>query len=153
MLIWDDYADAFKVHGMKEKHRLYRLWVRLNKRSFNKDLRRVTISPKMADLLSQYVDRRKIIVRSIWSIFQENGKVPDKDNPFVRQHQLEHKFVVQYSGNIGLAHNAEVMIALAEHLIEEEHITFQIIGRGPRVPALKRKVREKVLHDCQLLSF
>jgi glycosyltransferase involved in cell wall biosynthesis len=112
-----------------------------------------TIGNKMADLLAEYVDRDKILITPIWSIFQSNGKVEKWENPFVREHELGNKFVVQYSGNIGLTHNVEVMVELAELLKSQHDILFQIIGRGPRMPYLQKLVEERGLPNCQFLPF
>jgi hypothetical protein len=107
----------------------------------------------MTDLLAKYVDRQKIKVTPIWSIFQSNGKVKKSNNPFVEEQNLQGKFVVQYSGNIGLTHNVEIVVELAEMMKSHNDILFQIIGRGPRVPHLKSLVKEKNLPNCQFLPF
>lgn len=153
MLIWDVYPDVFKITGMKETHPVYKIWSWLNRRAFNKAYRLYTIGEKMTDLLAQYVDRQKIQITPIWSIFQSNGKVKKADNPFVLEQKLLDKFVVQYSGNIGLTHNVEVVVELAEMMKEHEDILFQVIGRGPRVPYLKALVKQKNLPNCQFLPF
>lgn len=153
MLIWDVYPDVFKITGMKESHPVYRIWAWLNRKAFGKAYRLFTIGNRMADLLSVYVSRKKIIVNPIWSIFQSNGKVEKSDNPFIRKHQLNGAFIVQYSGNIGLTHNIEAMVELAEKMQNNKEILFQIIGRGPRIPYLKKIVEEKQLPNCQFLPF
>ncbi len=153
MLIWDVYPDVFKITGMKESNLLYKAWAKLNKIAFKKAYRAYTIGVKMAELLSKYVDREKIQITPIWSIFQSNGKVEKENNPFVLEQQLQDKFIIQYSGNIGLTHNVEMMIALAEKMKSHNDILFQIIGRGTRVPYLKALVQEKNLLNCQFLPF
>jgi hypothetical protein len=153
MVIWDVYPDIFKITGMKETHPLYRIWAALNRKSFKKAFRLFTISDKMADLVGAYVSRSKIIIQPIWSIFQQNERVSKEENKFIKQHHLEGKFIVQYSGNIGLTHKVEVVVQLAELLKDNETILFQIIGRGPRVPALQKMVEEKQLPNCTFLPF
>lgn len=153
MIIWDVYPDVFKITGMSERHLVYRVWAYLNKKAFRKAYRIFTIGERMADLLSTYVTRERLLVQPIWSIFQKNKKVARATNPFVAAHRLENKFVVQYSGNIGLTHRVEVMIDLAEQMLKEEDILFQIIGRGPRVPQLQKLVSEKRLRNVQFLPF
>jgi glycosyltransferase involved in cell wall biosynthesis len=153
MVIWDVYPDTLRITGMKETHPVYRLWAALNRRSFRKAWRIFTISEGMAENLSQYVDRRRLIVQPIWSIFQENSRIPADQNPFVREHGLEGKFVVQYSGNIGVTHNVEALIDVAERLRGDERILFQIIGRGPRQPRIERLIRERNLGNVQMLPF
>ena len=76
-----------------------------------------------------------------------------EDNPFVKKHNLEDKFIIQYSGNIGLSHKVEVMVALAEKMQDHKEILFQIIGRGPRKKSLKELVKVKNLQNCQFLPF
>ena len=153
MLIWDVYPDVFKVTGMKESHPVYKVWSRLNKIVFKKAHQVYTIGVKMAELLTNYVDRDKIQITPIWSIFQSNGKIKKADNPFAIEQQLQGKFVVQYSGNIGLTHNVESMVELAEMMKDYDDVLFQIIGRGSRVPHLKTLVNEKDLPNCQFLPF
>lgn len=153
MVIWDVYPDTFKITGMRETHPMYRAWSKLNKKSFNKAYRLFTIGDKMAELLEQYVDKEKILIQPIWSIFQENSRFPKAANPFVKTHGLEGKFVVQYSGNIGLAHKVEFVVQLAEKMQDHKDILFQIIGRGPRKLVLEKIVEEKGLPNCQFSPF
>ena len=153
MVIWDVYPDTFKITGMKASHPMYRAWAYLNKKSFKKAHRLFTIGDRMAELLEQYGAKEKILIQPIWSIFQENSRFPKADNPFVKAHGLEGKFVVQYSGNIGLAHKVEFVVQLAEKMLAHQHILFQIIGRGPRKPILEKIVAEKGLPNCQFLPF
>jgi hypothetical protein len=153
MLIWDVYPDALKILGMKETHPFYRLWAFMNKKSFVKAYRLFTIGDRMADLLEKYISRNKIIVQPIWSVFQENRKITKNNNPFIRQHKLQDKFIVQYSGNIGLTHKVEVVVELAERMKEHTNILFMIIGRGPRKKILQETVERKKLDNCIFLPF
>ena len=153
MVIWDVFPDTLKITGISESHIIYRIWSKLNRWSFKKAYRLFTISERMADLLEQYVDRKKLIIQPIWSIFQSNEKAPKNENIFIQKHKLEDKFIVQYSGNIGLTHNVEVLIDIAEELQSFPNILFQIIGRGPRKPALEQMVKDRNLPNCQFLPF
>ena len=153
MVVWDVYPDVFKITGMKETHIVYRIWASLNRKSFKKAFRLFTIGDKMAELLEVYVSKSKIIIQPIWSIFQTNQRVSKDKNPFIKEHNLQDKFIIQYSGNIGLTHKVEVVVELAELLKDNSAIVFQIIGRGPRVPALQRMVEEKKLPNCTFLPF
>lgn len=153
MVIWDVYPDIFQITGMRKSHPVYRIWAGLNRLSFQKAYRLFTISEKMAELLHQYVDSSKPIIQPIWSIFQENERKEKATNPFIEEHDLVGKFVVQYSGNIGLTHNVESLVDIAELLKEVPTIMFQIIGRGPRKKVLEKLVKERYLSNCQFLPF
>ena len=153
MVVWDVYPDVFKITGMKETHLVYRIWAFLNRKSFKNAFRLFTIGDKMAELLEVYVLKSKIIIQPIWSIFQANERVSKEQNPFIKENNLQDKFIIQYSGNIGLTHKVEVVVELAELLKDNNDIIFQIIGRGPRVLALQRMVQEKKLPNCTFLPF
>jgi len=153
ILIWDVFPDALKITGIKESNLIYKFWVKLNKWSFMKSFKFYTVSETMTKLLSKYIDRDKIIVIPLWSVFTTNSKIEKSNNIFIKEHGLNDKFIVQYSGNIGLAHKVEVVVKLAEMLKDEEHIFFQIIGRGTRVNELKNIVHKKKLYNCQFLPF
>ncbi len=107
----------------------------------------------MKGLLTKYVEPEKVQVQPIWSIFQKNDKIDKSANPFVQKHGLENKFVVQYSGNIGLTHKVEILIDIAEMMSDNHEILFQIIGRGPRKAFLQKEVEKKGLRNCQFLPF
>ncbi len=153
MIIWDVYPDTMKVTGMKESHPVYRIWSYLNRLSFKKAYRLFTIGNRMAGLLSRYIDEKKLHITPIWSIFQSNERTPKDENPFIKEHGLEGKFIVQYSGNIGFTHKVELMVELAELLKDNDKVLFQIIGRGVKLPAIVKLVEEKKLPNCQFLPF
>ncbi|MCG7859132.1 hypothetical protein MD537_19310, partial [Flavihumibacter sediminis] len=116
---------------MDEKHILYRIWSYFNKIAFKKSYKIFTIGDRMAELLGQYVNSEKLLITPIWSIFQKNERVAKNENYFVHKHNLMDKFVVQYSGNIGMTHNVELLVEIAKLLKDESDILFLIIGRGP----------------------
>lgn len=153
MVIWDIYPETLKITGMTESHPVYRIWSRLNRRSFKKAYRLFTISDVMADALAKYVERDRLMVQPIWSMFQGNERIPVEHNRFIEEHQLRGRFIVQYSGNIGLTHNVELLLDIAELLKDNNTILFQIIGRGPREPYIRCQVEARALANVQMLPF
>lgn len=153
MVIWDLYPDTLKIAGMSERHPIYRTWSWLNRRSFRSAFRMYTISETLADAISAYVPRERLIVHPIWAVFPDNSRIPPQENLFIKEHDLDGKFIVQYSGNIGLTHNVEFLIELADKLQSEPDVLFQIIGRGPRLPRITQLVAERKLVNVQLLPF
>jgi hypothetical protein len=153
MVIWDVYPDILKITGIRESSVLYRLWSYLNRISFRRAFKLFTIGERTAELLCNYVQSDRIIILPIWAIFHSNARLKKVENPFVKTHGLEGKFVVQYSGNIGMTHNVELLIRLAEILRNEKQIVFQIIGRGSRISFLKKTLEEKQLFNCFFLPF
>jgi hypothetical protein len=153
MVIWDLYPDTLKITGMKQSHPIFRLWSGLNRLSFSRAFKIFTISDSLADAISAYIPKDRLAVHPIWAIFGQDSKIPPDDNCFIKEHHLGGKFIVQYSGNIGLTHNVEFLIDLAEALKDEPNLLIQIIGRGPRLPKITALVKERQLNNVQMLPF
>lgn len=153
MLLWDIYPDVFKITGMKESHIVYKAWSFLNTKSFKKAYKIFTIGENVKQSLLAYSPNKNIMISHIWSIFQDNNKVLKEENPFIEEYNLKHKFIVQYSGNIGLTHNVEVLVDIASKMQEHTDILFQIIGRGPRKKVLEERVLKEDILNCQFLPF
>ena len=153
MVIWDLYPDTLKIGGMTESHPVYRIWSWMNRKSFRKAYRIFTISEVMADALSRYVPRERIFVQPIWSIFGDNARIPREKNKFLATGDAGERFIVQYSGNIGLTHNVDLLVDIAESLQGRQDILVQIIGRGPREPYIRRLAAERGLENLDMLPF
>ena len=75
-------------------------------------------------------------------------------NPFRVQHDLQGRFVVMYSGNMGLAHPFESILDAAEELqysLSDAVILF--VGDGPRRDWIEGQVRDRVLKNVCFLPF
>jgi glycosyltransferase involved in cell wall biosynthesis len=66
-------------------------------------------------------------------------------NPFISEKELSDKFIVQYSGNMGLTHDMETIIEAANVLKNNNKIHFLLIGDGG-----KRKIIEKMIESFKL---
>jgi len=66
-------------------------------------------------------------------------------NPLRSAWNLEDKFVVGYSGNLGRAHEFETILGAAEHLRSDPRIVFLFIGGGHSSDELARRVKESRL--------
>jgi len=60
---------------------------------------------------------------------------------------------VMYSGNMGLAHDIETMLAAAEQLQGAPKIHFMFIGAGPKWALVEETIREKRLTNITLLPW
>ena len=153
ILIWDVYPDTLNVYGIGEKNLLFKFWSWANKKIFKKAYRIFTIGETIAELLSKYIDKEHIKIISLWTNFENFITVEKADNFFIKEHQLQDKFVVQYSGNIGVIHNVEVMVEIARLLKDNSKILFLIIGKGDKVNKIKESIRENNLLNCLVLPF
>ena len=153
IMIFDVYPDILTSFGIGKRNPVYRLWCLANKRLFARAHRIYTISNSLRDALSQYVTADKINVVKPWGSLSNLVPVPKQENPFTLELGLEKKLVVQYSGNIGMTHNVELLIRLASDLQDYPMISFVIIGRGKKVEMISKLIEKDALSNCILLPF
>jgi len=153
ILVFDVYPDILKIYNINENKWIYKKWIGWNKKLFQNAHRLYTIGEGMRKLLAQYIDPQKIKIIPNWSGLTKIKPVEKKDNPFVKENNLEDKFIVQYSGNIGYTHNVEVLVEVAKQMKEHKDIIFLIIGRGDRVNHIKNLISEYKLDNCIQLPF
>ena len=153
VLVYDLYPEALKANGFSESGFLYRWWAGRNRKLFGEAHRVYTLSDTMKSGIEKYCPGRDIIVIPNWSAFSHLAPVRKEDNKILDREGLAGRFIVQYSGNIGVTHNVETLIEVAEYLKGENEIVFQIIGRGERRNEIARRIHEKALGNCILMPF
>lgn len=148
IIVYDIYPDALKNIGITEHHPIYRLWAKWNKSLFAKAKKVITLSEGMGKVLELYVNRSQIKVIYNWSASDKLHPIEKTANPFAKQHELEDKFIILYSGNIGYTHNVECLVDIAEYLRNDPSILFLIIGEGK-----KKEMIQDMVSKAQLTSF
>lgn len=153
VIVYDVYPDALGNIGINKTSWIYKVWTKINRKIYRNADRVYTLSNGMAALLLKYCDKNKIEVIPNWMGVDSMSRIERKENPFVLKHDLLHKFVVMYSGNIGFTHNVESIIEIAERFKEDEDIAFLIVGEGLKKSELILQVKEKGLLNCYFLSW
>ena len=153
IIVYDTYPDALSNIGIKKTNWIYKKWTVWNVKLFAKAKRIVTLSDGMADRLTNYVDRSKIKVVPNWASKESFKPIDKKENPFVKEHGLEDKFTVLYSGNMGFTHNVETLVETANHLKKNEKIHFMLVGDGKKKPELQAMAHSYGLNNCTFLDW
>lgn len=63
------------------------------------------------------------------------------------------QFIVSYFGNMGTCQDVETMMKAAELLKDDDRIQFLILGHGNKKDDVETRIKEKGLHNVQLLNF
>ena len=93
----------------------------------------VALDWAMADALSRRGARRVDVIPN-WADGRAIRPDAEAGAAFRREHDLEGRFVVLYSGNLGLAHDFTAVIGAARRLAEvEPQLLFLFVGGGPRL--------------------
>lgn len=76
-----------------------------------------------------------------------------RDNPFSRQHGLVDRFVVMYSGNLGLTQSLEVILDVATRLRDLEDAVVVLIGEGAARRSLQAQAERRLLSNVRFLPY
>ncbi len=108
-----------------------KLFERLNRRILKTAADIVVLDRFMAErLLQKHSVPEKITVMPPWPMDDHLEKVPRRGNPFIKEHGLEDKFVVMYSGNHSISHPLDTLLEAALRLQDARRLIFLFIGGG-----------------------
>jgi glycosyltransferase involved in cell wall biosynthesis len=77
----------------------------------------------------------------------------DEQNPFLEKWNLEGKFVLGYSGNMGRFHDLETIAEAAKKMKEEDQFRFLFIGEGFKKEWLINYVKVNGLSNCIIDTY
>jgi colanic acid biosynthesis glycosyl transferase WcaI len=119
----------------------------------------VTVGMDMQETLIKRFGTRAAPVNSVinnWTDEQDIvplGKEHPKVQQFLQEHGLLHKFIIMYSGNLGLYYDLENIIKVTKHFKTDDDIAFVFIGDGAVKKEMKKFVDENGIQNTHFLSF
>jgi len=157
--IWsmDIYPEvAFASGVLSERSLAGRVLSGMSRRAYRRARRVYALSGRMASRLAEKgVSPERIEVRENWALGGVR-RVPPSENSFVREHGLDGKRVVLYSGNLGKGHSFEPLIGAAAALDSEpaaRDVLFLIVGGGARLAETVERVRSLGLRNVRFLPY
>lgn len=73
--------------------------------------------------------------------------------PLGRERQNTNSVLLQYSGNLGEAHDFDTLLAAIKLLPREVDIKFEFVGRGRKLSMLKDALAQNQLSQCQIKDY
>lgn len=104
-------------------------------------------------LLEKGVPSHKIHIIPNWMDTEQIRPIGKSNSSFAKEHHLLDKFVVMYSGNIGLSQGLENVLRAAEKLRDIEGLLFLFIGGGENLERLKTMSEELELDNVRFLPY
>jgi len=136
LFLLDVYPDGLEAVGTLSAGSLIaRLWRWANRRAFAGAERIYVLGRDMERLCAERydVDTRKLVYFPHWSATAVTAPRDKESTRLLKSLPALHgKFVVQYSGNMGLWHDIETIVQAAHLLKAEDEIRFLMIGDGMR---------------------
>jgi len=141
--VQDLFPEVAQALGVKGLSFLYPLLLKVRNYSLKKAYKNVVIGDKMAiRLQSEGIDENNIKVIHNWSIEENIKPIDRKHNQLRKNWNIQDKFVVGYSGNIGRAHDFSALLSAAKALKSNDKIVFLIIGGGAQFNNIQKTVKE-----------
>lgn len=156
ILIFDLYPDALAQVGfLKSKSLLFRIWENINPWVFKQAEKVFTLSESMKTAVLRYMPHqdKKIKVIHNWANVSYIRPINKTENSFLQKHNLTGKKIIMYSGNMGLTHDLESLVAAADILRSEKNFSFVLIGEGGKKKSLLQVVKDKNLDNVIFLPY
>jgi colanic acid biosynthesis glycosyl transferase WcaI len=152
---WQDvYPEVAEQLGVGAALRLRRPLRALRNWLAGRAVRNVVIGRCMRDyLVAQGVPAASIVVIPNWVEDAAIRPVRAADNVLRRDWGLAGRFVVGYSGNLGLGHEFEALLGAARLLADRPEVVFLFIGAGARRAALEARCAELGLGNVVFRPF
>ncbi len=154
IVVFDLYPEALEQAGMSSnKSWLFKKWQSNNRWTFKKARSLVTLSESMKQAVLAYTTADKVHIIFNWADTEYIRPVDRSQNSFVAKHQLADKFVVLYSGNMGLTHDLESLVEAAALLKDNPQIVFLLIGEGGKRKKLESLAAQHELGNVIFLPY
>lgn len=128
--------------------------IALRNSAMRKSCLNIVISEEMrAFFLKEGVYKEQLKVVSNWSETDQIKPLKRADNPYIDKYGLSGKFVVGYSGNIGLIHEMNTLLDAAKLMMGCIDVVFLIIGEGKNKDKLLRSAQDMGLNNMVFLPF
>jgi len=108
----------------------------------------VAIGDRMAETLRERLGTPVDVIHN-WADGHAIEPLDATDNPLREEWGLAGKFVVGYSGNLGRVHEFATLLDAAERLRGHPDVVFVIVGRGPRLAAVKAAAERRSLRNVR----
>jgi colanic acid biosynthesis glycosyl transferase WcaI len=111
----------------------------------------VVIGERMAERIisASGISRDRLHVIHNWADGDAIRPIDTIGNSLRREWNLDGKFVVGYSGNLGRVHEFDTLLGAAAALKDNDGIAFLFVGRGPRLAEVRARVEREGLRNVR----
>lgn len=135
--------QMIQLGKIKETALSARVFDWFNRRILRRAAAVVALDRFMAERLNRKTNiDAKLTVMPPWPHGDADSPLPHDENPFRREHGLEGKFVVMYSGNHALTNPIETVLDAAVRMQDRDDLVFMFIGGGVRKKSVEETIAE-----------
>lgn len=155
---WQDVLSEAMVTILGDKlgwigRRIGLYYRRLERQLLAASDRVICIAPQFQELLREWhLEAVPQVLLGNWAPVEALPVLP-KDNAFSREHQLHDKFVVLYSGTLGMKQNPQIVRHAAKYLQRQDDVRLVVISNGVGMAQLQRDKEREGLDNLLLLPL
>jgi len=151
--VMDVYPDvAFELGALRPRSLAGRLFAALSRSILRRSDLVVALGETMADRLREAGARRISVVHN-WADGEAIRPQALERHPLRADWGWSERFVVLYSGNMGLAHEFATVLDAVEQLRDDPRILFAFVGAGPRRDVVEAEVRRRGLDNVEFRPY
>ncbi|MBL1218762.1 MAG: glycosyltransferase WbuB [Planctomycetes bacterium] len=162
LIYWamDLYPDVPVLYGMMKPNAwLTRVLERIHRSILRRADRTIALGRCMRDrLVAKGIDPHRITIVNVWA--DRNEVTPagsdGASNPYRTEWGLTDRFIVMYSGNFGMMHDAATFVEAARLLNDQPHdssIEFLFVGAGARTDEVKQQAESYGLTNVRFEPY
>lgn len=152
-LLWDIHPQVAIAAGLLRRGGLAAVVDRLNRRVLQSAASVVVPTEAMKEsAIRAGAASDRVEVVSHWEDTAAITVQP-RDNTFARQHGLVDRFVVMYSGNVGLTQSLGILLDLAHRLRDLDDVVVVVVGEGAAKRALQRDAQRRGLNTVRFIPY
>ena len=154
LLVFDLYPQTLEALGvLRHGGFIAFCWRQVNRFVFTSVDSIITIGRCMQEKICIDLDEqehKKVELINIWADEQRVYPVEREANPYRKKWDIEDKFVLLYSGNMGRYHDIETILAAAEMLKEYNDIEFIFVGEGQKKAQTLKVIEQRKMKNCKV---
>jgi len=159
VMVHDVFPDSLVSLGiLSGRHPVTYIWRRLNRLAYEHADAVMTLGEYMAANLKRQYDAQhtsagRVEVVYPWADTEFIHPIPKGQNWFAQKHGQVGKLTLLYSGNMGISHDIETMLAAAHQLRNVSEVHFMFIGCGAKWGLAEETIRAEQLFNVTLLPW
>ncbi len=145
LLVHDLYPNALTVSGLISPTGWFaRFLRRMSQRLYRRAHTVVVLGRDMKRLVESEmgVPPDRLVLIPNWADVDAVRPSKRADHALLTELGLQHKFVIQYAGNMGYTHDLGCLVTAMEKLRTDEDVWFLFIGSGVKKAWLESKIRD-----------
>ena len=155
-LIHDLYPNnAIAIGTIKNENIVAKVMRFVNNRAFNDAELIIVLGEDVKRYLCSVYEtaqENKVIVIPNWAD-KEKIQIKDKKNPVSIKMEFDNKFIVMYTGNLGILQDLELVIECAAMIKDMDDILFVFVGEGAKKQKLIKMTEEHNLKNVKFIEF